>query len=88
LILFILSLRAAHSLVGTDAASEVAHLWQVGMSCALMAVLVITLRHELAAHHLRVALEFAITSAFGAVTYVGTLAMLGVRLKTFSIQTA
>lgn len=88
LILFILSLRAARSLVGTDAASEVAHLWKVGASCALMAVLVVMLRHELAAHHLKVALEFAITAAFGAVAYVGTLVMLGVRLKTFSIQAA
>lgn len=53
-----------------------------------MAALVITLRHELAAHHLNVTLEFAITSAFGAIAYVGTLFMLGVRLKTFSIQPA
>jgi O-antigen/teichoic acid export membrane protein len=88
LILFILSLRAARTLVGTDAATELAHLWKVVASCALMAVLVITLRHELAAHHLKAVLEFAITSAFGAAAYVGTLLMLGVRLKTFSIQTA
>lgn len=87
-ILFILSLRAARHLVGTDAAAEVAHLWKVGALCALMAALVITLRHELAAHHLNVTLEFAITSAFGAIAYVGTLFMLGVRLKTFSIQPA
>jgi PST family polysaccharide transporter len=88
LILFILSLRAARYLVGTDAAAEVAHLWKVGASCALMAVLVIALRHELTAHHLNVALEFAITSAFGAVAYVGTLFLLGVRLRTFATQTA
>jgi O-antigen/teichoic acid export membrane protein len=87
-ILFILSLRAARDLVGTHAASEVAHLWRVGASCALMAVLVIMLRHELIGHHLNVALEFAITAAFGAVAYVGTLFMLGVRFKTFSTQTA
>jgi O-antigen/teichoic acid export membrane protein len=87
-ILFILSLRAAQQLVGAHAAAEVAHLWKVGASCALMAVLVMMLRHELAEQNINPVLEFVATSAFGAVAYVGTLFMLGVRIKTFSTQAA
>src|SRR5262249_9120642 len=87
-ILFILSLRTARHLVGTDPAAEVAPVWRIGALCGVMAVLVVTLRHELAAHHLGVTLEFAITSIFGAASYVGTLFMLGVRLKTFATQAA
>jgi O-antigen/teichoic acid export membrane protein len=88
LILFFLSLHAARHLVGTHAASELAHLWRVGASCVLMAVLVIMLRHELAGQHLNAALEFVIISAFGAAAYVGTLFVLGIRPKTFSTRTA
>jgi O-antigen/teichoic acid export membrane protein len=87
-ILFILSLRAAQQLVGAHAAAEVAHLWKVGASCALMAVLVMMLRHELAEQNINPVLEFVATSAFGAAAYVGTLFMLGVRIKTFSTQAA
>ena len=87
-ILFILSLRAAQQLVGAHAAAEVANLWKVAASCALMAVLVMMLRHELAEQNLRPVLELVATSAFGAATYVGTLFMLGIRIKTFSTQAA
>jgi O-antigen/teichoic acid export membrane protein len=87
-ILFILSLGAARHLVGAHVAVEVANLWKVGAACALMAVLVIMLRHELAEHDLKPVLEFVALSVFGAVAYVGTLFMLGVRMKTFSTQAA
>ncbi|HVX75135.1 MAG TPA: lipopolysaccharide biosynthesis protein [Bradyrhizobium sp.] len=87
-IVFVLSLLAARHLVGTHAASEVAHLWKVGASCAVMTMLVIVLRNELAGRHLNAVIELGITSMFGAIAYVGTLFMLGVRPRTFSMRMA
>lgn len=83
LLMFILSLLAARYLIGTRVASEVRNLWQVGAACAAMAFLVLTLRHALAGNHLNDIIELALTAAFGAVVYVGTLFALGVRLKGY-----
>jgi PST family polysaccharide transporter len=83
LLMFILSLLAARYLIGTRVASEVRNLWQVGAACAAMASLVLILRHELAGNHLNDIIELALTAAFGAVVYVGTLFALGVRFKGY-----
>jgi PST family polysaccharide transporter len=83
LILFVLSLLAATHLVGTRAASEAVGLWQVAAACAVMTVLVLGLKHELAGMHITSAIKLAVISGFGAVVYLGALLGVGIRLKSY-----
>ncbi|WFU69232.1 lipopolysaccharide biosynthesis protein [Bradyrhizobium sp. CB2312] len=79
-ILFVLSLRAARQLVGTNAASELAKLWQVAAACAVMTVLVIVLRHTLIWTRIPALLELGTVSLFGGAVYVASLYGFGIRL--------
>lgn len=88
LILFVLSLLTARDLVGTNAAAEVAHLCRVGAACAVMAVFVILLRHEVAGMQLNTGFELGATAAVGASVYYGALFAFGIRLWTPAVQIA
>jgi O-antigen/teichoic acid export membrane protein len=83
LILFVLSLLGARHLVGTSAASEAAGLWRVAAACAVMTVLVLGLKHELAGINLASAIKLVVISGFGAAVYLGTLSGVGIRLKSY-----
>jgi hypothetical protein len=48
-----------------------------------MALLVLLLRYELAEMHFKVLIELALTVAFGGIVYVGTIFMLGVRIRDY-----
>jgi O-antigen/teichoic acid export membrane protein len=83
LIMFMLALLTARYLIGIDAASEARNLWRVAAACAAMALLVSTMRYELAGSHLNAVLELGISAVVGAVVYASTLFALGVRSKRY-----
>jgi len=84
IIMFFVALATARKLIGISMAVEVGNLWKVGVSCSVMALLVLLLRHELAGRDLNAIIELGFTAAFGAAVYIGALFVLGVRLKAIS----
>jgi O-antigen/teichoic acid export membrane protein len=84
LIMFSLIFFTAQQMTGFNAASEAVKLARAGGAGTIMALLVLIMRHELAAQHFNVFLELAVTVCFGAVVYIGALFALGIRLKTIS----
>jgi len=83
LIMFTLTLMNARRLTGIKARSEAANLAKVGAACAVMALLVLLFRHELAGH-INVFLELAFSAALGAVAYAGMLFAFGLRFRGFA----
>lgn len=81
-IMFFAALLAARKLAGINMAFEVANLWRVAVSCAVMALLVLFLRDQLDRRNLNVLIELGVTAAFGAMVYIGAIFVLGVRLRT------
>ena len=81
-IMFFAALLTARKLAGINMAIEVANLWKVAVSCAAMALLVLFLRHQLVGRNLNVLIELGVTTAFGAMVYIGALFVLGVSLRT------
>ena len=81
LIMFIVSLVAAQYLIGARVLSELIGLWKTAAACAAMAVLVLMMRHQLYGSDLNAVVELILSAALGAVVYVGTLSVLGVRFK-------
>jgi O-antigen/teichoic acid export membrane protein len=81
-IMFFAALLTARKLAGINMAIEVANLWKVAVSCAVMALLVLFLRHQLVGRNLNELIELGVTAAFGAMVYIGALFVLGVRLRT------
>jgi O-antigen/teichoic acid export membrane protein len=84
IIMFIVALVTARNLIGIRMAVEVGNLWKVAVSCSVMALLVLVLRHELAGRALYAIVELGVTAALGAAVYMGALFVLGVRLKAIS----
>ena len=84
IIMFFVALATARKLIGISMAVEVGNLWKVGVSCSVMALLVLLLRHELAGRDLNAIIELGFTAAFGAAVYIGALFVLGVRLMAIS----
>ena len=84
IIMFIVALVTARNLIGISMAVEVGNLWKVAVSCSVMALLVLMLRHELAGRGLYAIVELGVAAAFGAAVYIGALFVLGVRLKAIS----
>jgi PST family polysaccharide transporter len=80
-IMFFAALFTARKLAGIDVAFEVANLWRVAVASALMALLVLLLRHQLDGTNLNALVELGFTAAVGGIVYAGTLFALGVRLK-------
>jgi O-antigen/teichoic acid export membrane protein len=81
IIMFVAVLATARKLTGLSMAVQVGNLWQIAVSCLVMALLVLLLRHELAQRGFNSIVELGFTSAFGAAVYAGALFALGVRLK-------
>jgi O-antigen/teichoic acid export membrane protein len=81
LIMFFAALLHARKLAGVNMAFEVANLWRVAVSCAVMALVVLSFRYQMDAKHLNVLVELGLAGATGAVSYVGTLFALRVRLN-------
>ncbi len=81
-IMFIVSLVAAQYLIGARVLSELIGLWKVAAACAAMAALVLMMRHEFFGFNLDAVVELILTTAFGALFYVGTLFALGVRFRS------
>ena len=81
IIMFFVVLATARKLTGLSIAVQVGNLWKVAVSCLVMALLVLLLRHELAQGGFNSIMELGLTSAFGAAVYAGALFALGVRLK-------
>jgi O-antigen/teichoic acid export membrane protein len=84
IIMFLAALVTARSLTGINMATEVGNLWRVGVSCSVMALLVVLLRNELAGTGLNAVMELGLTAALGGLVYAGTLFALGVRLRAIS----
>ena len=80
--MFFAALLTARKLAGINMAIEVANLWKVAVSCAVMALLVLFLRHQLVGRNLNELIELGVTAAFGAMVYIGALFVLGVSLRT------
>jgi len=83
IIMFVAALATARTLTGISMAVEVRNLWKVGASCAVMALLVLLLRHELAGN-INAVIELGIAAVSGAAVYVGALFALGVRWQDVS----
>jgi PST family polysaccharide transporter len=83
LIVFGLSLLAARHLVGTSAADQISNLWRVAASCAVMTVLVLALKYQLAHEHLNPIINLALLSVLGAAGYVGALLGFGIRIRSY-----
>jgi O-antigen/teichoic acid export membrane protein len=84
IIMFVAVLATARKLTGINMAVEVRNLWKVAASCAVMALLVLLLRHQLDGRNINAVIELVITAAFGAAVYIGTLFALGVRLQAIT----
>jgi O-antigen/teichoic acid export membrane protein len=80
-IMFFAALFTARKLAGINMVFEVANLWRVAVASALMALLVLLLRHQLDGTNLNALVELGFTAAVGGIVYAGTLFALGVRLK-------
>jgi len=83
IIMFFAVLATARKLTGISMAVEVRNLWKVGASCAVMALLVLLLRHEIAGN-INAVIELGIAAVSGAAVYVGALFVLGVRWQDVS----
>ena len=83
IIMFVFALATARTLIGISMAAEVRNLWKVGASCAVMAFLVLFLRHQFAGNIYAVT-ELGIAAVSGAAVYVGVLFALGVRWQDMS----
>lgn len=83
LIMFGLSLLAARHLVGTSAAEQISNLWRVAASCAVMTVLVLALKYQLAHEQLNPIINLALLSTLGAAGYVGALLGFGIRIRSY-----
>jgi O-antigen/teichoic acid export membrane protein len=80
-IMFLAALLTARKVAGINMAFEVANQWRVVVSSAVMAILVLFLRHQLDSSNLGGPIELGVTAAFGALVYVSGLVMLGVRSR-------
>jgi O-antigen/teichoic acid export membrane protein len=83
LIMFGLSLLAARRLVGTSAAHQISNLWRVAASCAVMTVVVLALKYQLAREGFNPTIDLILLSVSGAVAYVGALLGLGLRIRSY-----
>jgi PST family polysaccharide transporter len=80
-IMFFAALLTARKIAGINMAFEMANLWRVAASCAVMALLVLFLRNQLVGSGLNMLIELGLTASVGGIAYVATLFALGVRLK-------
>lgn len=78
-IMFAMVLVTISKMLGLSVLSQLASIWRVALASAVMAVLVLLLRHELKDFSLPNIVELGVTAAFGAAAYGGALFALGVR---------
>jgi PST family polysaccharide transporter len=78
-IMFFTVLVVGRRLIGAPATAQLASLWRAAAASAVMATLVLALRHQLAGRDLAPVLELGLTAAVGATAYVAALYALGFR---------
>ncbi|WP_024508303.1 lipopolysaccharide biosynthesis protein [Bradyrhizobium sp. ARR65] len=82
LIMFVLVFATARQLTGFNTATEAFKLGKIAAAGVIMALLVLVVRHEMAAQHVGMLIELVVTVCVGAAVYFGALYALGVRLMT------
>jgi PST family polysaccharide transporter len=83
LILFISSLWYARMLIDVSVWTQLSNLWKIAAACTVMALFVLLLRFDLDGRSVNIILELGLTAAFGALVYVCTLYVFGLRLRGY-----
>jgi PST family polysaccharide transporter len=79
-IMFAFYLIDVRQLLKLGIGTQLKNIWKIALAAAVMAVWVLVLRRQLAGEPWNDILQLALVAATGAMAYVGTLLVLGIRL--------